>query len=366
MNEESLMPGEKGNLAANQLGGEQKLKDLEDFMERTRDAREYQRGLSVKLVISGQKPEKVSEWLNVSEAYISKWKGRYEREGVNGLRLGYEGKAGYLLVEEQREVVQWIERQEQVSVEVLRDHIEQNYGVVYHSKQSYYDLLSAGGMSYHKSEKRNPKYDEVKVLHKREEIQTLVNERKEEIEGGEVVLLAEDECHLLWGDVCGMVWGRRNQPIEVDLTNERQRQTYYGAVNFLSRLFHLKPFPAGNGIHTVEYVEWLRTLYPNAKLILLWDGASYHRYSEMQAYLNTLNAGLDPQDWPVTCVLFAPNAPEQNPVEDIWLKGKNFLRKNFFQNKTFAQVKQAFFHCLNDLKFDLAKFDWYAPNLHLI
>jgi hypothetical protein len=36
-------------------------------------------------------------------------------------------------------------------------------------------------------------------LHKREEIQALVNERKEEIEGGEVVLLAEDECHLLWG-----------------------------------------------------------------------------------------------------------------------------------------------------------------------
>jgi len=39
-------------------------------------------------------------------------------------------------------------------VEALRDYIEEQYGVVYRSKQSYYELLEAGGMSYHRSEKR--------------------------------------------------------------------------------------------------------------------------------------------------------------------------------------------------------------------
>ena len=38
------------------------------------------------------------------------------------------------------------------------------------SKQSYYELLDAGGMSYHRSEKRNPKRDEAQVLARREEI----------------------------------------------------------------------------------------------------------------------------------------------------------------------------------------------------
>jgi len=163
-----------------------------------------------------------------------------------------------------------------------------------------------------------------------------------------------------------MVWGKRNQPIEVELTNERQRQTYYGAVNFQTHRFHLKAFRAGNGRHTVEYVEWLRTLYPTAKLLLLWDGASYHRYAEMQAYLTTLNPSLEPHEWLVTCLLFAPNAPDQNPVEDIWLQGKNFLPKHFSLHKTFAQVKHSFFDCLNDLKFESTKFSSYSHNPQLI
>ena len=179
-------------------------------------------------------------------------------------------------------------------------------------------------------------------------------------------MLIEDECHLLWGDVCGMAWGQRNQPIEVAMTNEKERQTYYGAVNFLTHVVHLLAFSAGNGRNTVEYVNWLRTLYPTAKLILLWDGAAYHRFAEMQAYLAALNDGLAQEDWRVTCLLFAPNAPEQNPIEDIWLKGKNFLRKHFFEHKTFAKVKQSFFDFLNGKTFDSAKFDWYSPNLHLV
>jgi transposase len=47
-------------------------------------------------------------------------------------------------------------------------------------------------------------------------------------------------------------------------------------------------------------------------------------------------------DWKVTCLRFAPNAPEQNPTEDGWLKGKPHLRKQFALNKTFAQVKRGF------------------------
>ena len=52
----------------------------------------------------------------------------------------------------------------------MRDYVEERYGVVYHSKQSYYELLEAGGMSSHRSEKSNPKRDEAQVLTQREEI----------------------------------------------------------------------------------------------------------------------------------------------------------------------------------------------------
>lgn len=42
--------------------------------------------------------------------------------------------------------------------------------MVYQSKQSYYELLEAGGMSYHRSEKSNPQRDQDQVLERREEI----------------------------------------------------------------------------------------------------------------------------------------------------------------------------------------------------
>ena len=58
--------------------------------------------------------------------------------------------------------------QETVSVEAVRDYVEARYGVVYQSK--HYDLLEAGGMSYHRSETGNPRRDEAQVLIRREEI----------------------------------------------------------------------------------------------------------------------------------------------------------------------------------------------------
>jgi transposase len=54
--------------------------------------------------------------------------------------------------------------------EEVRDEIEARYGIVYQSKQSYYELLDASGLSYHCTEKGNPKRNEAQVLERREEI----------------------------------------------------------------------------------------------------------------------------------------------------------------------------------------------------
>ncbi len=102
--------------------------------------------------------------------YVSKWRVRYEQEGAGSLLSGYRGSEGYLTTEQRAEIVSWIKSQAAISVEAVRDYVEENYSVVYQSKQSYYDLLESAGLSYHKSEKRNPKRDEARVLEKREEI----------------------------------------------------------------------------------------------------------------------------------------------------------------------------------------------------
>jgi transposase len=72
--------------------------------------------------------------------------------------------------EERHAILQWIGAQDTVRVEALRDYVEEQYGVVYRSKQSYYELLEAGGMSDHRSEKHKPKRDDAQILARREEI----------------------------------------------------------------------------------------------------------------------------------------------------------------------------------------------------
>jgi transposase len=91
--------------------------------------------------------------------------------------------------------------------------------------------------------------------------------------------------------------------------------------------------------------------------------ASYHRYAEMRKYPEEINKGPEEKDRKITCIFFEPNAPDQNPVEDIWLKGKNFLRKNFYKNKTFAQVKKCFFDFLSKQFFNFDKLNWYLPQI---
>jgi hypothetical protein len=42
-----------------------------------------------------------------------------------------------------------------------------------------------------------------------------------------------------------MAWGKRNAPIPIPMTNERERQTYYGALNLLTHEFGVPGANAG-------------------------------------------------------------------------------------------------------------------------
>jgi hypothetical protein len=87
---------------------------------------------------------------------------------------------------------------------------------------------------------------------------------------------------------------------------------------------------------------------------------------QMQSFLAQENVGLAAADWKITCMRFAPNAPEQNPVEDLWLKGKTYLRQQFAVNKTFAAVKHCFSTFLRTLSFKSSKCRWYWPDPQMI
>jgi transposase len=92
-------------------------------------------------------------------------------------------------------------------------------------------------------------------------------------------------------------------------------------------------------------------------------GASYHKSAEVKEFLATVNHGCEPSQWQFTCIVFAPNSPEQNPVEDVWLQAKNFLRKFWRLCKSFRVVKWLFRFATSYQKFHFPKVRQYVSCL---
>lgn len=184
----------------------------------------------------------------------------------------------------------------------------------------------------------------------------------DKIRAGSVIVLYVDECHLVWGDACGYVWGPSNTRVTVPILNQRERQSYYGAIDAYSGALTVIPIEAGNTKWTLIFVEFLRQQYDGKQVILCWDGASYHRSVELGEYLEGVNLGCQRADWPLTCIQFAPNAPDQNPIEDVWLQAKQFIRRQWARcQPSFTSVKQLFEEALDTITFDFAKLHTYLP-----
>lgn len=317
------------------------------------------RALSIKMIKSGFTIENVCNLLDVKKSFVEKWRAIYNREGALHIEPNYKGSKGFLTSVELENVISYIKTKNTCHVDELISYIKDKYDFTYKSKQSYYDILKQAGMSWKKTEKVNPKKDNELVENKKKEIKKKLQDRKEEILSGDMVVLMEDECHLLWGDTLGYVWGKTNERVSIPMTNEKLRQTYYGAVDIMNGNSYVVPYEKGNGKCTIEYLKYLRKVLKYKKILIFWDGASYHKSSEMKDYLAEINNGLTPENWKITLELFAPNAPEQNPVEDIWLQGKDFLRKMFAENNTFAKVKKSFINYYQNRKFSFQKLEMY-------
>ncbi len=116
------------------------------------------------------------------------------------------------------------------------------------------------------------------------------------------------ECHLLWGDILSYAWGPTDKRIEIPIKNQKQRQTYYGALDYQTKEFIVKEFKSGNieipiknqkqrqtyygaldyqtkefivkecksgnTENTIEFIKYLQQQRPGKRLAIFWDGAT--------------------------------------------------------------------------------------------
>ena len=349
MNINSLIKGLKMNI----------IDELCDFINQAKDSQEIKRALAVKMILEGKPYQEIQNLLKVSRPFISKWKNQALFQGIESLKLQYKGSQGYLKPEEKVKVIQWLKEQNYLRLSDLKNYLEKEYNVVFESDQSYYSLFKEAQISWKKTQKKNPARNDDLVEAKKKEIENKLEKWQPEIEAGNLSVFMIDECHLLWGDLLGYVWGRTDERIEVPIKNEKERQTYYGALDYQSKEFIVKEYKSGNTENTIEFINYLQSQRPGKKLAIFWDGATYHDSQEFREYLKKINQGLLEEEWLITCTKFAPNAPEQNPVEDIWLQGKSFLRHFYHLCSSFKIVKWLFKFFIDGQIFDFPKLFQY-------
>lgn len=84
---------------------------LTEFIQSNPDARELKRALAVKLAVVGKPDAEITELLGLHKSSISTWKQSFVTQGLDGIRLGYQGSKSYLSFLLDAQVTFWLKTQ---------------------------------------------------------------------------------------------------------------------------------------------------------------------------------------------------------------------------------------------------------------
>lgn len=146
--------------------------DLDTFLKSGIKLAEIKRCLAVQQDLAGKRRKEIASFLSVTSAFVSKWRLIYDEYGSEGLRSNHQGgkPRAFLNEADRSKVIEHLKQQELFGPTELANWLKEQFGVRFRSPQSYYDLLHEAGISWHKSQKSNPRRDETKVLERRDEL----------------------------------------------------------------------------------------------------------------------------------------------------------------------------------------------------
>jgi hypothetical protein len=120
-----------------------------------------------------------------------------------------------------------------------------------------------------------------------------------------------DEAHIHQDADLGYGWSERGRRFWIASPSPRlsDKLSFYGLYLYNEGAVPLWPYACANGEHTVDVLRRLRAEWPEDKLIVVWDGASYHRAGMVRDAAEALNIDLVP---------LPGYSPDFMPVEALW------------------------------------------------
>jgi len=124
-------------------------------------------------------------------------------------------------------------------------------------------------------------------------------------------------------------WMKRGQQKRLPMTTGRRQFQYLaGVLNWRTQDVHCQPLAKMNSEALITYFEWLFTeVYPDQKLVLVMDNASWHCSAATQAFLALY-------EHRVVVLWLPPYSPDMNPLERFW----KHLKANACANKLYRSL----------------------------
>jgi transposase len=120
-----------------------------------------------------------------------------------------------------------------------------------------------------------------------------------------------DEAHIHPDCDLGSGWAKRGERFWVASRSPglSARVSFYGLYLDNEGQVRLWPYPRANGDHTIDVLRRLRAAFPDEALLVLWDGAPYHRAKAVREAATALTITLRP---------LPGYSPDLMPVEELW------------------------------------------------
>ncbi len=309
---------------------ESQIGELEDFIKaKNCSPKETKRAQSILLLDKNISDSIIQSTTGYSRRRIYFCRQIYLIKGLEGITDKRKKPVKYLLSKLQRQEINAILSNEkptaygykdgQWTTAILADLIEARYQVRYKSKTSYYLLFKENKFSFHKPGQVYEKHNPEKVV----EWKTQIKPRLEEaFLKKDTIILAEDEMVLSSQTTFQKIWLPKGRYPKIEVSNTKANRSIYGFLNIKTGQVHAYKKEWQNMFMTVECLRELRKSYPHKKLLIFWDGAGWHRGSEVQKFIAT--------DKRIETIYFPPYSPEENPQEQVWKAGRAHVTHNRF------------------------------------
>lgn len=202
---------------------------------------------------------------------------------------------------------------------ILGNLIKEKYQVQYKSKTSLYLIFKQAKFSFHKPDRqyqaKNP--EKVEAWEK-----TAIIKLNQALKEKETIILTADEMSLSTQTTVQKIWLPIGEYPEIKVATKREARSLYGFLNIKTGKEHAFKTKWQNMYLTAEVLKQLRTIYPTQKLLLFWDQAPWHKGSKAQQFIK--------EDGNIETDYFPRAAPDENPQEHVWKKGRSQITHNRF------------------------------------